>query len=263
MPARRGRRRRHSPAQYGGGGAGGTGAAPSFAPTDVAGLGAWWDFSDASTLFTDTGRTTPVASDADVIKGVTDKSGTAHHLSEATNGPQYKVNIQNSKSVGRFDGSNDLLTSASISADASVSLYIVAKKTAASAASKAVFGFNGSNNSQIFGNTAVHATHWLYFADSGAGVPDLGGTVTNWSVVGGVYASAASVTYYVNGTAASAFNPNDDYSTATTVSLGAADGLNFGDYDIGEVLYYTTAHADVDRDAIESYLGTKWNITVA
>ena len=49
--------------------------APAWVPSDVAGLALWLDASDLSTLFTDSARTTPVASSGDPVGGWADKSG--------------------------------------------------------------------------------------------------------------------------------------------------------------------------------------------
>ena len=79
-----------------------------FSPASIAGLTAWWDASDSSTLFdADTGGSS-TAADGEVGR-VEDKSGASRHLIESTsaNRPVRKTGIQNSLDVLRFDGTND------------------------------------------------------------------------------------------------------------------------------------------------------------
>lgn len=81
----------------------------SFGPLSLgATLRGWWDFSDATTLYTDAG-TTPVANDGDLIYQANDKSGNNRHLTQATAGnrPLYKTNIQGGQSVAQFGGVTD------------------------------------------------------------------------------------------------------------------------------------------------------------
>jgi hypothetical protein len=66
----------------------------------------WYDFSNPALLFTDAG-TTPVSADGDLIYKANDKSGNNRHLTQSVSGqrPSYKINILNSKPIGRFWGS--------------------------------------------------------------------------------------------------------------------------------------------------------------
>lgn len=89
----------------------------------------WLDFSDASTLYTDSSRTTLVASDGDVIGGVTDKSGSGKHFTQTDGTAKglYKTNQQNGKSCIRFDGVNDYLSNASFALSQPFSVFLVMK----------------------------------------------------------------------------------------------------------------------------------------
>jgi len=73
--------------------------------TAITGLQAWYDASDASTLFDATTGGSLVAADGGVARWE-DKSGNARHMTQGTSGsrPTRKTAIQNSLAVLRFDG---------------------------------------------------------------------------------------------------------------------------------------------------------------
>ena len=110
--------------------------ASAFVPTDIAGLAQWLYFSDANTLYTDAG-TTKVSSDGDAIYQANDKSGNNKHATQTTAGyrPLYKTGIQNSKSIARFDGSDDYLLPNTNEIEGSAwTLFISFKSTSSSGA---------------------------------------------------------------------------------------------------------------------------------
>ena len=80
------------------------GCNPGITPLNISGLQGWYDFSDATTLYTDAGSTL-VSSDGDLIYQANDKSGNGNNAVQATeaNRPVYKVNIQNGLSIARLD----------------------------------------------------------------------------------------------------------------------------------------------------------------
>lgn len=84
---------------------------PGFSPRNITGLQLWIDFSDMARIFTDAAKTTPVATDGDVIGAIEDKSGNGNDATQTDAGekPLYRTNIINGRSVGRFDGINDAL----------------------------------------------------------------------------------------------------------------------------------------------------------
>jgi hypothetical protein len=230
-------------------------------PTDIAGLVAWYDFSDLTTLFQDTARTVPITADGQAIKGVTDKSGVGNHLSEATNGPSYKVAIQNSLSVARFDGTNDQL-SATITADTSRTTFIVAKKTAApSGVNKGLVGM-GTASHIFYTNSVGHATSYLFFQNEAAGSTVLtGSTATAWTTVVARLNGLSSLDMYANGGTGVNVNPNDADVGGTAWAIGSRGaGSDPGDYDIAEVLIYNTPLVAADINSVGAFLASKWGL---
>src|SRR3990167_8214181 len=107
----------------------GGGSVAPFSPLDISGLAAWYDFSDITTLFTDSARTVPVTADGDVIGGVTDKSGSANHSTQVTSTakPTYKTGIQNSLSAALGDGGDWLATAAFTELAQPNTIFVVVK----------------------------------------------------------------------------------------------------------------------------------------
>jgi hypothetical protein len=238
-------------------------AATQFSILYVSGATFQHDFSDVSTLFTDSAGTTPVTADGQVVGKGTDLSGNNRHALQAgADGlkPVYKTNIQNGRSVARFDGSDDLLT-ITIPADLSCSLFLVAKKnSAASTTGKAVANFGTGDSATLYVKSS-DGSGWLWYAAEGSAVAVFGGTPTGWTLLQLDFTSADSATPNINGVAGSAFDPNAAYGEATAMALGGtvSVGLN-GDYDIGEAWLFGSVLSGANATALRAALNTKWSI---
>lgn len=74
-----------------------------------------------------------------------------------------------------------------------------------------------------------------------------------------------TVSTYLNGKLSTSVTDNQGIANIDMVKLGrheinTSDNLNF---DISEFIYYVGSIANEDRDAIEDYLGKKYNIKIA
>lgn len=244
-------------------------------PSDVTGNKLWLDLSDTTKLYTDTGLTTLVSADGDTIKGLKDKGPLAYNFTEATNGPTYKVNIKNSRSIARFDGVNDKLTGAtSIPAIMSVSAHTMWAVFQTAAISTGTGNYY-NDNCIINDMGEAGGGNWCMYLDSVTPTAGFGYWMGSNKQVGDTIALStfyimqvrheSSVLYVkVNGNAevnvATANNMSDITKKLLLGSEPLNATVNFTRMDLCELICYNVAVGASDRASILSYLNTKWAV---
>lgn len=245
---------------------------------DIAGLIAHYDLSDLSTLWKDTARTTPVTTDGDVIKGVTDKGPNAAHLAEATNGPTWQEASLNDLGVAEFNGSNMLLSDSGGAASAAyvgtdvpvTAIYVVQFASVAAKSGVLAWGHTSADN---------FVDHYCTATASDQSQKRDGSSTATASDIDALLATATpyvltrkdsgtALSFYRNGAAMTA-NPVTFDKGALSLDrflLGALFHTTVSSFLSGwiaEVLLYDSALADADRVSVERYLGMKYGISVA
>lgn len=220
-----------------------------------------WDFSVASSLFTDTGRTTLVSADGDRIKGVTDLSGASNHLSQATTGPVYKTGIKNSLSIARFAlVINEFMDTPSFAIPASYTIFVVANRVDTAAIHHIVDCDDGGANRlfQCRYATGAASAALLVFAGPSTTTATTSAAGT-FDVLTFYVSTGVTRDVYVNGSVTTGANVTGVVTGTTTVRIGGPkSGGTYHKGDIGQVLMYSGALASGGRAAVETALKAKW-----
>jgi hypothetical protein len=259
------------------------------APDAIGGtIVAWWDFSDITTLFKDTARTDPATASGDLIKGVTDKSGNAFHLSEATNPPTFRTAPSpsiNGKACLEFDGVNDKLlstnTKALVTRTNSITAFVVLLHDTA---------FSAEGGGWNPGNTAVACSRYLAAGSNFGGVQNYithnsttgtailarrQGNEDLWHITTHILASNGAADPSWNG---QAYTGVDDTRTASLTSANATGNLSaatavfaVGTNGVGSfpwngyiaeiVIFEPTLNEDA-RKQVETWLAVKYGKTL-
>lgn len=222
-------------------------------PPVLTGLQFWIDGADISTLYQDTGLTSPVTADGQTAKGQKDKSGNNYHVTEATNAPIYKAAIQNGLSVVRYDGTNDRLRHSAGTMSQPYTVFIVGR--ADTGGSNKAFFDGATNRSEIYygvANTRLSVHAGATLQSSPAQAPGA------WHYFTITFNGASSVIRQ-DGAQVAAGNAGTQSITGFTIGASQTLGEFLGG-DIGEILLYDPSPSDADRDLIEAYLGDKWGL---
>ncbi len=255
-------------------------AAPAGAwtPTDLgATLKGWWDFSDASTLFTDAG-TTPVSADGQAIYQANDKSGSNLHLTQATaaNRPLYKTAVANGQSVARFDGVNDVLFRAAVTGSALVGTdagtFVLAMKQTGTNARNTPFRLFETDTNNVRAFLSFDDVFYWDFGNSTAGQGRITGAQSvgwddTWHVVV-CYRSGANSRIYVDGgtpvVASTTLSDALDNTASGNMLIGAmlSTGANMPlNGDIGVLLACNTGLSVANLNAAGGYVAARFGIT--
>lgn len=233
-------------------------------------VGGWWDASDLKTMFTDTGATTPVTADAQVVLRWNDKSGRGNNVTEATNGPAYKVD---GGGCLRFDGTNDLLSMASaidLYAAGQASVFACLKSTALTSRYIFSVGSSGSNNpiyAPLFSTAANAANMSVYIRNDAGNELFINtnilqtGVFAGQTVVAGTIDTGTTITGFKNGIAGTVTS----YSVARTGvvtqdktvigALSRATPTAFIPMDLYELVVIGRLLSEAEIKALTRYLG--------
>lgn len=227
----------------------------SFLPSDIANLAIWYEADLIG------------GSDGDPVTTWTDSSGNGNSSTQGTSNqkPLHKTNIVNSLPVVRFDGSNDWLKSNSINfSSTTFTIFVVC--TNSSTANGDVFCVDdGSGNT--FAEMRVDSDVRLTFSVKNTGGSTFEcnvGQSSSFQVMCGVK-SSTSIQAFINGTAGSSTSVSGTQRTGTSNANIGQFGLGFQYFggDIAEVLYYADDIGSTNREAVEDYLGTKYDIIIS
>ena len=246
--------------------------AASFAPTDIASLKAWWDFSHAASVYEDTGATDPAEAD-DGIAYLADRTASGLHLTQGTAGarPTWKAAIQNGLSIGRHDG-GDVLTRASVTGSAlfanDAGTVFMAFSNSSADSIHTPFRWSQSLNNFVslyapYSDNTFYFDFGKYDAGGRISVAQPGGWDDAWHILC-LHRSGTAGKIYVDGGAAilsGTFSDDLDNTQSGTLGLGAAGSGDEMTGDYGECLVFNEGLSVANLNAVGSYLATKWSLT--
>jgi hypothetical protein len=245
-------------------------AAPSFAPTDIANCILWLDASHAASFTFSSGS---------VVSQWSDRSGGARHMvSGGTNQPS-RSGTMNSLPTVVFDGTDDYMEydAGSDVIDVSPwSFFAVVKDTSGNSSERILTSRQSATGSADFESpNAIYGTRnsGAFFNAYAAGTTGTNQTLSASTayVVRSTLNGSNSVQVAVNAvttTAAAAAAPaNQRYLRLAQVSGSTSNppvtfGTDGWHGEIAEVVLYNSALSGSDITTVETYLATKWGITL-
>lgn len=243
-------------------------AIPPFAdPASLGGLVLWLNATAIDGLV-----------DTDPVVQWDDLSGQGNHATQATeaNQPTYVASSINSLPCVRFVTVNAewLAVNGVIGAFSGTGrpftlIAVLDLATIAGTASWFSVGHSGTTTQHLFCfcNSGAYTITKVDDSAVSANVATGGDATTNPQVVV-IRHTGTATTIYVNGTNETSGSSAQDVG-AMTVNIATVGARrrsvvgNFWDGDLGELIIYNRILSDSQRADIETYLGTKWGITVA
>lgn len=238
--------------------------ATGFNPKSISGLAAWWDAGVVSSLAQLSTGSTAVTAKNDPVGYWADLSGNGRNLTQSStnNRPLYTTNVLNGRPVINFDGSNDAML-ASFTLAQPIHYFLVYRFDSAYVSANPRVFDGASGNSLSF--SATNGTEMGLFAGLSNQAVNISDAERQAFSVTEVRANGASSSVFRNGTNKTSGSSNIGTGTPNGIYLGVfGNGFSApGDVSFAEILIYTSILSTSQAAAVRSYLGRKFNITVA
>ena len=238
-------------------------------PADIADLQLWLDANDASTLFQDTAKTTSASSNNDPIGCWADKSGNGFDFDQSTNArrPTLDTGTMSLNSLNLVP-----------TADSGAGQWLANSTCTDTITMFLVLQYNNNSAGVSFGIGASYNGYFMYHASLGTSY--VSSSPSGFRTVGNSYSRIASNNDAIitgdlvnfirqNGTQYAMNSPYNYASHSNNVgSYVGRRGLSVPndhkpfDGNIGEIIAYDRRLTSTEIGQVESYLSTKWSITI-
>ena len=251
---------------------GGGGGEPEFTPATLSSLALWLDATTG--LYDSTSGGALVTANGSAIGRWEDRSSNARHFVQSTvnSRPVLATSSLNAKSTITFDGTDDFLDGLYSRSYPAQTLFVVfsisASKTQAGIFAESIAGATDQANYLA----ATQKTLQVGATANGSATLLSPQNITLSSFAIGTYThTGTQIINYLNGTAAAAAAdtfPAANYEVVRARLGGRinANGTNAAGQNlpgsIAEVIAYDRLLTTAERQQVESYLGTKWGITL-
>jgi prepilin-type N-terminal cleavage/methylation domain-containing protein len=179
-----------------------------------------------------------------------------------TTSPIYTESAMNGLPVLRFNGSNQFLTftvSSLIGGDFTV--FIIEQRRS-TASNNYIIGSTGAtypllvgySTSTFYENTVGGISHSSVVTAYSTPIPRIRTLTYTYST--------ANIIARVNGTQTDSFSPLGSFNAYSTPAIGR-NISNYFNGDVGEIIMYSRALSDFERDEVEKYLSKKWGIKLS
>jgi hypothetical protein len=237
---------------------------PGFNPLSLS-PALWYDASDLSTLYQNSGLTTPASADGDPVAGWKDKSGGGYHATQTdtTKRASLRLAIKNGKPIVRFNGSTSRLSHLLTLSAASTVVGVFNVTSAAGGVHKLVCcsPANTAIKAQFMAKiTGVNqwGGYWNSFRSSGIT------SLNTWNIGTITDSGAGTVNMYNNGAASPvATFTSQTYYTDVTHDRRCVGGHPGGELltgDIAEILVIPGVISAGNLASLSSYLNSKWGV---
>lgn len=230
------------------------------------GAAAFTPLSLSPVLWLDASQITGL-SDGAAITTWTDASGNGNNITQSTAAakPTYKTAILNGKPVARFDG-GDRLINASISVAQPITAFVVASVSASD--SDAATFFDSYNNVQciMYRGAALDNPNKIVIRSGPTATWGVDAD-NNANILTGIWSGASSSLWKNGGTAATGSNGTNGLSGVSIGNIRGNPNPLIANYsligDIAEIIIYSGAMSDGNRQSVQSYLSAKYGIAVS